>query len=37
MAATTSSTTGTPRPGWVAFSDAESQAGPYKHPDLQEI
>ncbi|XP_056332659.1 stonin-2 isoform X1 [Danio aesculapii] len=26
MAATTSSTTGTPRPGWVAFSDEVSQA-----------
>jgi len=31
MAARASSRTGTPRPGWVAFSDEESQAGQYKH------
>lgn len=33
MAATAGSTVATPRPGWVAFSDEESQAGMYQQAD----
>lgn len=34
MAATAGSATGTPRPGWVAFSDEESQTGMYNTNSL---